>query len=76
MIQSSVPAQDHFHSESQFCLLFSSRFLTDIPICNNGHVQIQKWKSKYKNGRLHCRKLRDERVTVLDDGCQMLGKTG
>ena len=33
------------------CLPFRFQFFTDTPICNNGHIQIQGWKStihKYK----------------------------
>ena len=37
------------------CLLFGSGFFTDIHICNNGHVQIQRWKSPLQ-------KLMDERL--------------
>ena len=43
------------------CLPFCSRFLTDIHICNNGRVQIQRWNSLL-------RKLRDKRQHhVLQD---------
>ena len=47
------------HSDLRFFLfffsLFNSSFLTDIPTCNNGRVQIQERKRPLQ-------KLRDERV--------------
>ena len=39
------------------CLLFGSRFMTNIPIYSNEHIQIQRCKSPLQ-------KLRDERANV------------
>ena len=41
------------------CLLFSFRFLTDIPSCMSGHVQIQEWKNPFQ-------KLGDDRVKYME----------
>ena len=37
------------YANSVDCLLFGSRFFTDIPFCNNVLVQTQRWKSPLQN---------------------------
>ena len=55
---SPVDQNKYLGKQELHCFIFGSRFLTDIRVCNNGHVQIQR-----RMGSLQ--KLGDERVNKL-----------
>ena len=61
-IANSVDPDETAHYEPSHldlhCLLFGIKILNDIPICNNGIVQIQRWISPFQ-------KLRGESINIL-----------
>ena len=58
-VQIEMRANYESSHQDLHCLPFDPIFLADIPICNNGCVQIQRWKSPVQ-------KLRVERVNILN----------
>ena len=63
-VREKVPFRKEPSHKDLYCLIFGPRVLTDIPICNDERVQIQRRKSSLQ-------KLRDgiglnESYTVID----------